>query len=102
GPVSRRQKVAGREPVRINPQDAARRGIRNGDIVRLFNPRGACLAGAVVDADVMPGVVVMATGAWFDPADAAGQPQRHGKPNLLTPPIRASPPPPGTNPLAPP
>jgi len=93
GPVSRRQKVAGREPVRINPQDAARRGIRNGDIVRLFNPRGACLAGAVVDADVMPGVVVMATGAWFDPADAAGEPERHGNPNVLTLDI-------GTSPLA--
>jgi biotin/methionine sulfoxide reductase len=93
GPVSRRQKVAGREPVRINPQDAARRGIRNGDIVRLFNPRGACLAGAIVDADVMPGVVVMATGAWFDPADAAGEPERHGNPNVLTLDI-------GTSPLA--
>ncbi|MBV8423442.1 MAG: molybdopterin-dependent oxidoreductase [Hyphomicrobiales bacterium] len=93
GPVSRQQKVAGREPVRINPHDAARRGIRNGDVVRLFNPRGACLAGAVVDADVMPGVVVMATGAWFDPADAAGEPERHGNPNVLTLDI-------GTSPLA--
>jgi biotin/methionine sulfoxide reductase len=70
--------------VRINPQDAARRGIRGGDVVRLFNARGACLAGAVLDADVMPGVVVMATGAWFDPADAAGEPERHGNPNVLT------------------
>src|ERR1700751_3507727 len=80
---SGRKKVAGREPVRINPQDAGRRGIRNGDIVRLFNPRGACLAGAVVDADVMPGVVVMATGAWFDPADAAGAPERDGEPYMF-------------------
>ena len=93
GPVSRRQKVAGREPVRINPQDAARRGIRNGDIVRLFNPRGACLAGAMVDADVMPDVAVMATGAWFDPPDVAGEPERHGNPNVLTLDI-------GTSPLA--
>jgi len=93
GPVSRGQKVAGREPVRINPQDAAQRGIRDGDVVRLFNPRGACLAGAVLDADVMPGVVVMATGAWFDPADAAGEPERHGNPNVLTLDL-------GTSPLA--
>src|SRR5262249_3745491 len=92
-PVSRGEKVGGGERVRINPQDAARRGIRDGDIVRLFNPRGACLAGAVVDADVMPGVVVMATGAWFDPADAAGEPERHGNPNVLTLDI-------GTSPLA--
>ena len=76
GPVSRAQKVAGREPVRLNPADAAARGIRDGDLVRLFNTRGACLAGAVIDAGVMPGVVVMATGAWFDggrlPASPSG------------------------------
>jgi biotin/methionine sulfoxide reductase len=84
GPVSRGQKVAEREPVRINPVDAAARGIADGDVVRLFNDRGACLAGAVIDADVMPGVVVIATGAWFDPASAAGEPERHGNPNVLT------------------
>jgi biotin/methionine sulfoxide reductase len=93
GPVSRSQKVNGREPIRINPPDAAKRGIRDGDIVRVFNARGACLAGAVVDPGVMPGVVVMATGAWFDPSDAAGAPERHGNPNVLTLDI-------GTSPLA--
>ncbi len=93
GPVSRAQKVAGREPVRINPADAAKRGIGDGDIVRVFNARGACLAGARVDPDVMPGVVVMATGAWFDPPDATGEPERHGNPNVLTLDI-------GTSPLA--
>ena len=93
GPVSRAQKVAGREPVRINPADAAARGITDGDIVRVFNARGACLSGAVLDADVMPGVVVIATGAWFDPSSAAGEPERHGNPNVLTLDI-------GTSPLA--
>jgi len=93
GPVSRRGKVAGREPIRINPADAARRGICDGDIVRVFNARGACLAGAVLDPDVMQGVAVMATGAWFDPPDAAGEPERHGNANVLTLDI-------GTSPLA--
>jgi biotin/methionine sulfoxide reductase len=93
GPVSRGQKVAGREPVRINPADAVMRGIADGDIVRLFNDRGACLAGAVLDADVMAGVVVIATGAWFDPPASAGEPERHGNPNVLTLDI-------GTSPLA--
>src|SRR5262249_909286 len=79
----------------------AQRGIRDGDVVRLFNPRGACLAGAVLDADVMPGVVVMATGAWFDPADATGEPERHGNPNVLTPDIATSPPPHRTTPPPP-
>jgi biotin/methionine sulfoxide reductase len=84
GPVSRGQKIAGREPIRISPPDAARRDIRDGDVVRVFNARGACLAGAVIDGDVMAGVVVMATGAWFDPAAADGEPERHGNPNVLT------------------
>jgi biotin/methionine sulfoxide reductase len=92
GPVSRASKISGREPMRINPADAAKRGIGDGDVVRAFNARGACLAGAVLDAGVIPGVVVMATGAWFDPA-AAGEPERHGNPNVLTLDI-------GTSPLA--
>jgi biotin/methionine sulfoxide reductase len=93
GPVSRGGKVAGREPIRINPADAARRGIGAGDVVRVFNSRGACLAGALLDPDVMAGVVVMATGAWFDPPEAPGEPERHGNPNVLTLDI-------GTSPLA--
>src|SRR5262249_57247208 len=93
GPVSQAQKVAGREPVRINPAAAARRGINAGDVVRLFNTRGRRHAGAIIDAGVMPGVVVMATGAWFDPPAADGEPERHGNPNVLTLDI-------GTSPLA--
>jgi biotin/methionine sulfoxide reductase len=84
GPVSQSAKVAGREAIRLNPADAASRNIKHGDLVRVFNDRGACLAGAVLDDGVMPQVAVMATGAWFDPAEAAGAPERHGNPNVLT------------------
>jgi biotin/methionine sulfoxide reductase len=84
GPISQAQKVAGREPIRINPSDAAKRDIHDGDVVRVLNSRGACLAGAIVDSDVMPGVVVMATGAWFDPGGGSDEPERHGNPNVLT------------------
>ena len=86
GAYSQSTKIAGREAVRINPDDAARRGIADGDIVRLFNDRGACLAAAAVSDDVMPGVVQLSTGAWYDPqADAAGTPLCvHGNPNVLT------------------
>jgi biotin/methionine sulfoxide reductase len=92
GAVSQASKVQGREPVWINPRDAAARGIRAGDVVRLFNDRGACLAGAVVTDQVMPGVVQLATGAWYSPApDAAPRAGRnslitcvHGNPNVLT------------------
>jgi len=82
GPVSAASKVAGREPIRINTADAARRNIRDGDVVRVFNARGACLAGAIVDDGVLPNVAVMATGAWLDQAD--GELERHGNPNVLT------------------
>jgi biotin/methionine sulfoxide reductase len=33
---------------------------------------------------VMPRVAVMATGAWYDPPAGAGEPERHGNPNVLT------------------
>jgi biotin/methionine sulfoxide reductase len=86
GPVSRASKVKGREPVLINPQDAAERGISDGDVVRLFNDRGACLAGAVVTDAMSRGVLQLQTGAWYDP-DQPGQVgalDRHGNPNVLT------------------
>jgi biotin/methionine sulfoxide reductase len=82
GEVSRESKVGGREPIRIHPDDASARGIRTGDVVRVFNDRGACLAGAVVSGAVRPGVVQLSTGAWYDPA-ADGM-CRHGNPNVLT------------------
>jgi biotin/methionine sulfoxide reductase len=80
--ASRATKVAGREPLRIHPDDAAARGVVSGDVVRVFNDRGACLAGAVVSDAVMPGVVQLSTGAWYDP-DENGM-CRHGNPNVLT------------------
>ncbi|MCI5095023.1 MAG: molybdopterin-dependent oxidoreductase [Rhodobacteraceae bacterium] len=57
-------KVQGREPVRINAEDAAARGIADGDLVELFNDRGTVIAGAVVSDDIMPGVVSIYEGCW--------------------------------------
>ncbi|MBI1818287.1 MAG: molybdopterin-dependent oxidoreductase [Deltaproteobacteria bacterium] len=86
GPYSQSAKVQGREPVRIHPSDAAARNVVDGDVVRLFNERGSCLAGAVVSADVRAGVVRLSTGAWFDPDDASAEIAMcvHGNPNVLT------------------
>ena len=75
-------KVAGREPVRIHPRTAQQRGIADGDLVRVFNERGACLAGAVLDDALMPEVIQLSTGAWYDP-DEQGM-CRAGNPNVLT------------------
>jgi len=86
GRVSQGSKIAGREPMRINPADAARRGIAEGDIVRVFNDRGAILAGAVLSDALRPGVIQIATGAWFDPEQpgVVGSLDKHGNPNVLT------------------
>lgn len=86
GACSLASKVKGREPVRLHPHDAAARGIRDGDIVRLYNDRGACLAGAVLSEALRPGVVQLATGAWYDPADPTEKQPTclHGNPNVLT------------------
>jgi biotin/methionine sulfoxide reductase len=86
GEVSRSAKVGQRESVWIHSDDAAARGIVDGDVVRLYNDRGACLAGVVVTNAIRPGVLQLATGAWFDPLDAAtiGSLDKHGNPNMLT------------------
>jgi biotin/methionine sulfoxide reductase len=86
GATSQGAKIRGREPVRLNPVDAAARGIGQGDIVRLYNDRGACLAGAVLSEAVRPGVAQIATGAWFDPADPMAPVPlcTHGNPNAVT------------------
>ncbi|HUC12562.1 MAG TPA: molybdopterin-dependent oxidoreductase [Stellaceae bacterium] len=86
GATSQAAKIKGREPVRIHPHDAAARGIRDGDIVRLYNDRGACLAGAVISEALRPGVVQLSTGAWYDPDDPAAENPLcvHGNPNVLT------------------
>jgi biotin/methionine sulfoxide reductase len=74
----------GPAPVQIAATDAAARGIAEGQIVRLWNARGACLARAVIDAGLRPGVVVMPTGAWFDPDPKRLGLDRAGNPNALT------------------
>jgi biotin/methionine sulfoxide reductase len=84
GAHSQSLKIAGREPVRLHPADAAARGLRDGDLVRIFNDRGACLAGLAVDEAVRPGVAQLSTGAWYDPDPANPGFCRHGNPNVLT------------------
>ncbi|TPK98521.1 Asp-tRNA(Asn)/Glu-tRNA(Gln) amidotransferase GatCAB subunit C [Mesorhizobium sp. B2-4-12] len=87
GSVSRAGKVSDRAPLWINPVDAAARGIQDGAVVLVSNDRGSCLAGAVLTDGLIPGVVQLPTGAWFDPAEP-GQShslEKHGNPNVLTP-----------------
>ena len=88
-PHSLAGKVAGREPVHLNPEDAAARGIADGDVVEVFNERGRCLAGAIVSADIMQGVARLSTGAWYDYDWQTGL-EKHGNPNAVTRDIGAS------------
>lgn len=89
GVTSRESKIRDREPLRLHPADAAARGLRDGDIVRVFNDRGAFLAGLRTSDALLPGVAQIATGAWFDPDDDLGL-ERHGNPNVVTPDIGTS------------
>jgi biotin/methionine sulfoxide reductase len=70
------------ETLVIHPDDAAPRGIDTGDLLRVFNARGACRARASVSSDINPGVVALPTGAWF--GDPGGNIDPDGNPNVLT------------------
>ena len=85
GPVSARGKVDGREAVAMHPDDARRRGIKDGDVVRVHNARGACLAGVMLSDTLSPGVAKLSCGAWYDPAGGEdGALCVHGNANVLT------------------
>jgi anaerobic selenocysteine-containing dehydrogenase len=51
-------------PLAIHPEDAAARGIRDGDRVRIFNALGEVRCRARLDPDLRPGVVYLPKGIW--------------------------------------
>jgi biotin/methionine sulfoxide reductase len=83
GSESLKDKIQGREPIKINPKDALFRDLKNGDIVEVYNKRGKCLAGVIISNEVMKGVVFLPVGAWYDPIED-GSFCVHGNPNVLT------------------
>lgn len=54
----------GEPSIEMNRQDAACRGIADGDLVLVENARGSCLLRAVLTDDVQPGVAVAVKGHW--------------------------------------
>jgi anaerobic dimethyl sulfoxide reductase subunit A len=62
--------------------DAARLGLKTGDIVETWNDRGKCVVPIYVTERCMPGVVVLHEGAWMD-LDKNGV-DRAGNPDFLT------------------
>ena len=68
----------------INPADAAKRGIEDGDVVKIYNERGATLCGAYVTERVMPGVISTDHGSRYDPI-VPGELDRGGVINTIVP-----------------
>jgi len=66
----------------INPEDAGKRGIKTGDEIHIFNDRGTIAIEAWVTERIIPGVVAVTEGAWYDP-DENGI-DRGGCANTLT------------------
>ncbi len=72
------------EPMWINPVDAAKRGIKHGDIVKVRNDQGIILCGAYVSERILPGAIFVNKGARVDPI--AERIDRGGSTNLITTP----------------
>ncbi len=66
----------------INPVDAKTRGIKNGDMVKVFNDRGEVHLPAYVTNRIRPGQTNMPQGGWYEP-NASGVDVR-GSANVLT------------------
>jgi anaerobic dimethyl sulfoxide reductase subunit A len=66
----------------INPIDADKRGIRDGDEILVYNDRGKIAMPCRVTPKIMPGVVNIPQGAWWKP-DKNGV-DRRGNINVLT------------------
>jgi trimethylamine-N-oxide reductase (cytochrome c) len=72
------------EPIWLHPSEAEKRGIKHGEIIKVFNERGIVLGGAYVTERLRPGVAYMDHGARIDPI-IIGKVDRGGAINLICP-----------------
>ena len=66
----------------MHGEDAGRRGINDGETVRVFNDIGALRVEVSVCEEIMPGVVCLSAGAWPELTGKEGI--SGGCPNVLT------------------
>ena len=72
------------EPVWMHPSEAEKRGIRHGDVVKVFNERGVVLCGAYVTERLIPRTCYVDHGSRLDPI-IPGWLDRGGAINTITP-----------------
>ncbi|HEY0275756.1 MAG TPA: molybdopterin-dependent oxidoreductase, partial [Paenirhodobacter sp.] len=91
GPASMKTKRDGRDIARMNPADACRLGLAEGDTVLLRNDRGGALAVLALSGHVGDRVIQLSTGAWYAPRRLIppGETDEmtvcvNGNPNILT------------------
>jgi len=72
------------EPAWMHPDTAAEYRVEHGDIIKIFNERGAVLCAAYISERLVPGAVFVDHGARFDPIDAESL-DRGGAINLISP-----------------
>lgn len=65
----------------ISVSDAKKRGIKDGDLVRVYNGVGEVLVTAIVSSTLTPGVACMSEGRWMNPNEAGVD--RRGSHNTL-------------------
>ncbi len=85
-PLAQSNKTAGKETLFMHPEDAVSRQLNEGDRVKVHNARGSCLAGVTFNDGITRGVVLMSTGAWFNPGFGGKwqDTEQAGNPNVLT------------------
>jgi anaerobic selenocysteine-containing dehydrogenase len=75
------------EPIRMNPVDVKARGLKNHDIVRVFNDRGQILCAVDSSEKIVPGATAVVYGSWndFSTQGDSRSVDRSGDSNILTP-----------------
>ena len=84
---SLRRGKAGRTPLHMHPDDAAARGIADGQMVRISNRNGSVVVPVSLDADLIPGAVALAHGGGNQRSTSLQIARRYdgANPNVLLP-----------------